>query len=145
MINGKNFSWEDVSITFPHGVMIEIEEIEYSDKKDDEEQYGKGSNPTGYGSGNYSAEGKAKMKREEYEKFTTALFALGAKSIYQHKLFPVIVNYANDDQLMVTDVLRGCKIISQSNGPKQGDKVISVEIGFKIIGGIVWNGKEANI
>lgn len=145
MINGKRYGWEDISIVFPSGVMVTITEIEYSDKKDNEALYGKGSNPNGYGEGNYSAEGKAKMSREEYESFTTALLALGAPSIYQHKPFPVIVNYANADQIPITDTLRSCKLKSTSNGPKQGDKSVEVEIGFDIFGGILWNGKEANV
>ncbi|MGE5607413.1 MAG: hypothetical protein ACM3YE_17205 [Bacteroidota bacterium] len=145
MINGKKFSWEDISVNLPQGTAIDIDSIEYSDKKEDEEIYGKGSNPTGWGSGNYSAEGKMTLKREEHEKLTTALIALGSKSIYQHKPFPIVVNYANDDQPIVTDVLRSCKLTANSTGPKQGDKSENVEVSFKILGGIVWNGKEANI
>jgi hypothetical protein len=144
MINGKKYSWEDITITFPQGTMVDVTEIEYSDKKEGEELYGKGSHPQGYGEGNYSAEGKAKMRREEYEKFTSALMK-GASSIYNHSPFPVVVSYANTDQATVTDTLRSCKLQSISTGPKQGDKSVDMEIQFKILGGILWNEKEANI
>lgn len=125
--------------------MVDILEISYSDKKETELQYGKGSNPVGYGEGNYSAEGKAKMRREEFEKLKLTLIALGAKSVYQHPPFPVTVSYANEDESTVVDVLRSCKIISVDNGPKQGDKSTEVEIGLLIMGGILWNGVPANI
>lgn len=140
MINGKKYSWEDITITFPHGVMVDVSEIEYSDKKETEAQYGKGATPTGYGEGNYSAEGKAKMKREEFELLKASLVKLGAKSIYKHKPFPITVGYANDDQPTVTDTLKACKITAMSNGPKQGDKSVDVEIELLILGGIDWNG-----
>lgn len=144
MINGKQYGWEDISVNFPNGVLVGITEIEYSDKKDIEALYGKGSNPTGYGEGNYSSEGKAKLSRSEFENLTSALTAEGAKSVYRHKPFPIIVSYANDDMPTVTDVLRSCKITSLSNGPKQGDKSVDVEIQFQILDGINWNGMDGN-
>jgi hypothetical protein len=143
MINGVQYAWEHVTITFPNGTMIGIQEIQYGDKKDGEEQYGKGSMPVGYGEGNYSAEGKAKMSREEFEKFTDALMTTG-KAIYKHKPFVIVVSYANEDQPTITDTLRSCKLVSNDTNPKQGDKSIDMEINFKILGGILWNGKEAN-
>ena len=68
MINGKSYSWEDIACTFPHGMLINVENIEYSDEKETELQYGKGSKPTGYGAGNYKAEGKVTLQREELNK-----------------------------------------------------------------------------
>lgn len=144
MINGKKYSWEDITITCPHGVMVNISEIEYSDKKETEGIYGKGTNPVGYGEGNYSAEGKVKMGRDEYELLKNTLFLENGKAIYKHSPFPIVVSYANDDQATVTDVLPSCKLTSQSNGPKQGDKSVDVEMGFIILEPILWNGIPAN-
>lgn len=146
MINGKRYAWEDISISAPEGTIIDITEINYSDKKEIDEIYGKGSNPVGYGQGNYSAEGKMKIRREEHLRLTAALLQQGANSIYQHTPFPITVSYANNDQpIPITDTLRACKLIETSNGPKQGDKSVELELSFKILGGILWNGVEANI
>lgn len=144
MINGKKYGWEDITVTFPQGVMVGISEIEYSDKKETEAIYGKGSNPVGYGEGNYSAEGKAKMTKEEFENFKVSLMATSGKALYRHTPFPIIVSYANDDQPTVTDTLPACKITSMSNAPKQGDKTVDVEIQFVVLKPILWNGEAAN-
>jgi hypothetical protein len=144
MINGKKYSWEDITITFPHGVVVNISEIEYSDKSDVEGVYGKGSNPVGYGVGNYSAEGKAKMGRDEYDLFIDNLYYENGTAIYKHTPFPIVVAYANDDQGLMVDTLPGCKLTSQSNGPKSGDKSVDVEIGFIILEPILWNDIPAN-
>lgn len=143
MINGKKYSWEDISTVLPYGEMIDFENVEYSDGKEVEPTYGKGSNPVGYGEGNYSAEGKLTMLKTEYDKLTAYASKQG-KGIYTLKPFPIVVSYANDDQATITDTLRSCKITKVSNSAGQGDKEIKVECEMKILGGILWNGVEPN-
>ncbi len=134
MINGKRYSWEDIVATLPHGVVIDIKSIEYSDKKEFEEVYGKGSNPVGYGAGNYSAEGKMTILREEFRKFN--LLGITSRAFYNFPPFPINVSYANEDQPTSTDVLKGCKITDRSWKGAQGDKSLEVELSFKILDGI---------
>lgn len=143
MINGKKYSWEDISIVLPLGELIDVQNIDYSDSKEIEAVYGKGSNPTGYGAGNYSAEGKITLLKEEHDKLLQYVARTG-KGIYTMSPFPVVVNYANDDQATITDVLRDCKITKVSNSAGQGDKQVKVEIELKVMSGILWNGKEPN-
>lgn len=143
MINGKKYSWEDISLMLPYGEMVGILSIDYSDGKEVEALYGKGSNPIGYGSGNYSAEGKMSMQKDEYDKLSKYAQKTG-KGIYKMAPFPIVVSYANDDQPTITDTLRSCKISKVSNSPGQGDKEVKVEVELKIIGGILWNGREPN-
>jgi len=143
MINGQNYSWEDISIVLPHGELINVENIDYSDGKELEQTYGKGSNPVGYGVGNYSAESKITMLKEEYEKLGQYAEKTG-KGIYRMKPFPVVVNYANDDQASISDTLRDCKVTKVSNSAGQGDKKVKVELELKVLSGILWNGREPN-
>jgi hypothetical protein len=141
MINGKSYSWEDISCTFPHGVLINYEGIEYSDEKETELQYGKGSMPTGYGSGNYKAEGKVTMQREEYNKLLDYC-QKAKKNLYSLPPFPITVSYANEDQAMVTDILKSVKFTKAAASSSQNDKKVTVDLDILIAGGIAWNGIE---
>ncbi|MCL4514151.1 MAG: hypothetical protein M1379_00930 [Firmicutes bacterium] len=144
MINGKRYDWEDVTIALPHGTLIDVEGIDYSDKKEVEAVYGKGTNPQGYGAGNYSAEGKLSLKREEFNRLVDYA-KQNAKSLYGLPPFPISVSYANEDERLATDKLQQCKITGTSNATKQGDKSVNVEIDLTILGGINWNGLPANV
>jgi hypothetical protein len=139
MINGKKYSWEDITATLPHGVLIDVENVEYSDGKEVEAQYGKGSMPTGYGQGNYSAEGKISLLREEFNRLLAYAKSQG-KSLYNLPPFPITVSYANEDQPTVTDILKSVKFAKTSVSAGQGDKSVKVDLDIQIIGGIAWNG-----
>lgn len=142
-INGKEYSWEDITITLPHGVMIGIQDIEYSDKKATNAEYGRGSNPVGYSVGNYSATCKVSLLRTEYEKLADA-FKNEYSSFYRHKPFPITASYANDDQPTVTDTLQSVRITEQKLSEKQGDKASKVELTGIVLNPILWNGYPAN-
>lgn len=143
MINGKRYSWEDVTVNLPTGVAVDIDSIEYSDEKEFEESYGRGSNPRGYGSGNYKAEGKITLLKEEHDKMIAYTRSQG-RSLYKLPPFPIVVNYANEDQPSSTDILKQCKISKVSHSTSQGDKDTKVEYDIKIFGGIFRNGLAPN-
>lgn len=142
-VNGKSYDWESISIQLPHGTLIAVESIEYSDGKEVEANYGKGSNPYGYGEGNYSAEGKLSLAREEFERLLGHI-KKNSKTLYGLKPFPIIVSYANDDKATVVDKLPKVKFNSNSTSGSQGDKKINVEKDFIVLAPIEWNGLPAN-
>ncbi len=143
MINGKKYSWEDITITLPHGVLIDVEGIEYSDQKEIEALHGRGSDATGYGTGNYTAEGKVTLKKEEFDKMVDYA---KSKNIPLYKLppFPITVGYANEDQATRTDVLKACVFTKTSHSASQGDKSLKVEREIKILNGIHRDGLAPN-
>jgi hypothetical protein len=142
-VNGKRYDWESITITAPSGVMVDIQSIEYSDKREVTPVHGKGSKPRGYGEGNYEAEGKMTVLKEEFGTLLLVLAALGGGKLYAHKPFPIAVTYNNADQpVPQADVLRGVKLTDLGDARKQADTKSEVEIGFKITGGILRNGVE---
>lgn len=143
MINGKRYAWEDITIRLPHGPLLDVDSIEYSDKKEIEPIYGKGSNPRGYAGGNYSAEGKLTLLREEFNRLLDYARRLGT-TLYGLAPFTIVVSYANEDEPITTDRLSGCKIVEASSSASQGDQSVKVELGIKILNGITWNGVAAN-
>ena len=144
-INGKYYDWEDVSVILPQGVTAGITEIKYEDEQPVTAHYGKGAIPRGYGRGNYSASGSAVLDRDEWEKMKLVLAATGEGSIYDHAPFPIVVSYANRDQIEVVDVLKSCKISKfTGGGGSQGDDMVTpITFDFTILEPILWNGVPA--
>lgn len=138
LVNGQSYDWESIEVNLPYGPIIQIESIEYGDKQEAEANYGRGDKPTGFGQGNYSAEGKLTIKREELIKLEAYRVAQKKASIYKLPLFPIVVSYANDDQLTIVDVLPQCKFTERQTSPKQGDKSVNVDLSFIVLAPIVW-------
>ena len=145
-INGKNYDWEDIHVITLPGEQIGITEIKYSDEQSVTARYGRGAVPRGYGRGNYEASGSMVLDRDEWEKLKLALVALSnTGGIYDHKPFPIVVSYANDDMGTVIDTLRDCKISKfDGGGGSQGDDNVSpITCEFTILSPILWNGIPA--
>jgi len=141
-VNGKYFSWEDITIFLPQGALLDVQDIEYSDEKEVEEVYGKGSKPVGYGRGNYKGAGKLTLKREGYDQLMAYCKTQG-KAFYGLDPFPITVSYANSNDAPVTDKLKDCKFTKRDFKGAQGDKSVNVELPFIIIGGINSDGVDA--
>ena len=145
-LNGKNYDWEDIHVITLTGEQIGITEIKYSDEQSVTARYGRGAVPRGYGRGNYEASGSMVLDRDEWEKLKLALVALSnTGGIYDHKPFPIVVSYANDDMGTVIDTLRDCKISKfDGGGGSQGDDNVSpITCEFTILSPILWNGIPA--
>lgn len=146
-INGRQYDWEDIHVVLPHGEAVGITEIKYSDGQSIEARYGRGSVPRGYGRGNYEASGSMVLDRDEWELFRLALAGMGEGTLYDHEPFPIVVCYANDDQGIVVDILRDCKITKfDGGGASQGDANASpISCEFTILSPIDWNGVSAKL
>ena len=146
-INGRLYDWEDITVTLPSGEAVGITEIKYEDGQEIEARYGKGAVPRGYGRKNYAGSGSMVLDRDEWERLTPPLVASGGGGIYDHKPFPIVVNYANDDMGTVADTLKSCKITKFSGGgASQGDDNASpITCEFTILEPILWNGVPAKL
>ncbi len=140
-VNGKYYDWADITINLPHGQLVDVHGIEYSDKLEKELVYGKGGKPVGWARGNYEAEGKLTLLLEEWEKFREWASGQG-RTLFQLDPFPITVAYADDGSAVTTDTLKQCILTERSTGPKQGDKGLEVELSFLIVDGIDSNGYE---
>lgn len=145
MRNGRNYGWESVTIALPHGTLVAVSKIEYSDEKEFKPVYGKGGKPRAYGSGNYKAEGKLTLQREAFERLLECCQAQGIKEFYGLPPFPIVVSYANADRPLVTDVLQQCKFTKTASSADQGKEQIEVELDFVILGGVEWDALQAAI
>jgi hypothetical protein len=144
MINGKSYAWEDVSVVMPYGLALDIDSIDYDDKKSVKRVYGKGGVARRYGSGNYEASCKVSVLREDFERMVL-LAKAALVGIYDLPPFPIVVAYANEDEPMVTDRLPLVKLTAVKSGSKQGEESVKVELEFEVLAPIQWNGVPATI
>lgn len=145
-VNGRNYDWEDITVTLPGGEAAGITEIKYTDGQSIEARYGRGAVPRGYGRGNYEASGSLVLDRDEWEKLKESLRGTdGGSGIYDHTPFTIVVAYANNDMGNITDTLKSCKITKfDGGGGAQGDANVSpISCEFTILEPILWNGTPA--
>ena len=139
-VNGINYGWGDVDVKLP-GLNLVVQEISYDDEQEMEESYGRGYRPRGYGKGNYKASGKMSMLRDDFDDVLDYCKATG-KSFYNVELPSVIVSYGNPGGRTRIDELKRVVFVKRSHKAAQGDKTLTVDIDFMIVGGIVEDGVE---
>lgn len=139
-VNGKAYDWGDVDLKLP-GLAVQVTDISYDDELEQEEVYGRGSKPRGYGTGNYKSSAKISMLRDDYEDL---LGYCKAKGIPFYKMeFPsIVVAYANEGARTVIDELKKVRPVKRSSKAAQGDKSLKVDIDLMVIGGIIQDGVQ---
>lgn len=135
MVNGKVYSWEDITINVQGLEDIAITEITYDFEQEAELIYRSGGSPCGYGTGNKKNTVKISMGREDYNRVLAWCKKKG-KKLSRLPLDKITVSYANEDQDTVTDTLSKVILNKHSFSAKQGDKESTVSLdGFACRGG----------
>jgi len=139
-VNGRKYSWENISVTLPNGIAIGITDISYNDEKGVEARYGKGAVPRGWGGKRYKASGSMSLDRDEFEIFRKEMKG----SVYKADPFPIIVEYMLLSGEEVKDTLPKCMITKQdTSGKEDDDNAGAVKLDFIILAPIKWNGVSA--
>ena len=129
--NGINYGWGDVDVKIP-GLNLIVQEISYDDEQEMEESYGRG---------NYKSSGKMSMLRDDFDDVLDYCKATG-KPFYGVELPSVVVSYGNPGGRTRIDELKRVVFVKRSHKAAQGDKTLTVDIDFMIVGGIVEDGVE---
>lgn len=141
VINGKVYDWGDISVKLP-GLEIETQEISYNDELEKEAAYGKGQKARGYGEGNYKADGKISLLKDDFDDLVEYCKSQNV-ALYKLVIPKVVVSYANSTQRTKTDVLNTVTITKVNHKNGQGDKTLKVDLDVLIIGGIERDGLKA--
>lgn len=139
-VNGENFAFEDIRILVNAVPVAEITEINYSDEREVEEQYGTGSKPIALGMGNYKAAGDFTMSRNEYDTLR-ALASAAGRNIFEMNPFEVVVSWAGrvpgDDgftevsrNLTNIETLHNCVFNKRTMAGRQNDKGNTIKLDF---------------
>ncbi|WP_032122041.1 hypothetical protein [Clostridium amazonitimonense] len=141
IINGKAYDWGDISVKLP-GLEIEPQEISYNDELEKEAVYGKGQKPRGYGEGNYKADGKLSLLKDDFDDLVEYCKSQGV-ALYKLVIPKIVVSYANTTQRTKTDVLSTVTITKVNHKNGQGDKSLKVDLDLLVIGGVERDGLKA--
>lgn len=136
-INGELYSWANIRVNLLGRNLVGIKGIEYDDADEIKGVKGRGSKDIGYVQGNYQASAKIILEMSEVEALNKAL-PRGMR-MQQIKPFDITVVFKNDDQQLVTHVLKNCKVMKQNRSGKAGEvKEFEVELPL-YVGEIIWN------
>lgn len=136
-INGELYSWANIRVNLLGRNVVGIKGIDYDDSDEIKGVKGRGSKDVGFVQGNYQAAGKIMLEMSEVESLNASL-PRGMR-IQQIKPFDIVVAYRNDDQRLVTHVLKNCKFMKQGRSGKAGEvKEFEVELAL-YISEIDWN------
>lgn len=140
MINGKNYDFSSITAKIP-GMTLEFQDISYDDGLEKEVTYGKGSMPRGYGSGNYKANAKLSMLRDDFNDLIDYCKKKNV-SLYKLEIPKITVAFANDGQRTKIDVINKIGLTKVSDKAAQGDKSLKVDIDLIVYGKIIRDGLE---
>lgn len=138
MINGNEYSWEDIQVVLP-GSSAPVEgvtAIEYTDKKDHVNIYGRGGKPIAMGRGKHEFSGSVKILQSQFEAMQQALPK--GRSLTQLSAFNITVSYAPEGGAVKTDLLKSYRFGELKKGMKTGDPNMEIELAL-VIGDIAYN------
>lgn len=138
MINGFEYSWEDISFTMFGKLITGCEGIEYGSSKAHSNIYGRGAEPVAMGRGKKDHRGKLSILQSEFESIQTKLPA--GKDLTDVAPFPITVSYAPEGGAVTTDQLTFCRIASFNKGMKNGDGNMTIDLDL-VVGKILYNVK----
>ena len=132
MVNGNEYSWEDISILIPGKAtpVRGITDIMYTVKKDHTNIYGKGDKPVAMGRGKKEYEGEITLLQSEVEGMLSTL--LPGQDITNIPAGIVTVAYAPIGGVSVVDQLLFVRFKEMPKGMKTGDGNMEVKIPLMI-------------
>ncbi|GGG33387.1 hypothetical protein [Hymenobacter glacieicola] len=128
-INGKEFGWADIQFAFLGRPVTGITEIKYGAKRDRKFIYAVGDKPVAYANGQEESNGSITMLQSEFESIVRAAKAAG-KTPTSLPPFPIIVQYLDDANLMVKDIIHSVLTLEWEKASKQGDLNMTVTVPF---------------
>ena len=136
MINGFEYSWEDISITIFGKLLTGVTEVEYTAEKEHTNIYGRGADPVAMGRGKKNYTGRIVVNQSELESILAQLPK--GKDLTDATGTKVVVAFAPEGGSITTDVIQNVRINSMKKGIKQADGNMVCELPF-IAGKILYN------
>ena len=140
MINGTVYDFESIKLQLPTGMIINLDKIDYKDKKDDEGVTGTNGLPIGIGRGEYSGTCDVEIGRDEYDKLDEYAEQYGG--IYNMPPIPIVVSYGHEGQRKTTDKLE-VHFTERNFGASKGDKNLKVPLKGFMTKVLETNGRKA--
>ena len=123
-INGKVFSWVDISFTIAGQKVSGVTAISYTREREKENIYAAGSEPVGVSHGQRKYEASISFLKTELDALKRAA---PNGNIADIPAFALPVIYINDDGSFVRDTLQNFEFTKETNDFKVGDKGLEVK------------------
>lgn len=136
MINGYEYSWEDISLSFLKRVLTGFVAIEYEASKDHKNIHGRGADPVAMGRGKKDYKGSITLNQSEVEAIQSELGK--GKDLTDLAAFTIISAFAPEGGVITIDELLYCRIGEYKKGMKQGDANMEITLPL-VIGKINYN------
>ncbi|WP_400192815.1 hypothetical protein [Hymenobacter sp. B81] len=130
MINGKEYSYQDIQATMLGRPVAGLTAIEYGEKADRKFIWGTGRRPIAYANGQIEADGTLTLLQSEFEALTRGLRP--GQSVTTIPPFDIIVMYIPDEEnpVIVKDVLKSVLLLEFKKGGKAGDLNMPITLPF---------------
>jgi hypothetical protein len=122
---GKMTGWNSVTVNILGRDLEGITQLSYSDKETKENVYGAGKYPIGRSRGNYEAEAKISLYKEESDGLRASV-GIG-KRVMDIAPFDVVVHYESETGSLFKDRIRNCEFKNDGIEVAQADGTIVTE------------------
>lgn len=127
MINGVEYTYEDVQIEILGRVLEGIEGVKYGVTKNHYNLHGRGNRPVAMAKGKKdSTPGSLTIHQSEFEALQEALPS--GKDLTDAAPFDITVSYAPDAGIIVTDVVPNCRVARWEKGMTSEEGHMTVEL-----------------
>ena len=131
LINGKSYSWADITFNIGGVPVAGITKISYKVSQEKQNNYGAGSEPVSRGKGNREYEASITLHMEEVERL---LLAAPNRDLLKIPAFDINITYQADPTNIANHVLKNCEFTEDGTDIGQGDQVIEIELPLSIAG-----------
>lgn len=133
LINGRSYSWADVTWNLGGVPVIGTVKIQYDETQVKEDNYGAGVNPISRGYGNKAATASVTLRAEEVE---AIMDRAPNGNLLDYGSFDVTVQYMIG-AVVKTHVLKNVEFTKNERNMSQGDTKIDVDLPL-IVSHIIW-------
>lgn len=142
LINGMRYDFSSIELNILGIPFTLVTEINYSDSLEPGTLRGTSPKKLGRTRGEYDAEGSITIYKADYNQLTTLLLPLALGGGFMEAPFLITVMYQEvRSEGLITDTLRGCRIVSNDSSNSQGGDPSMMSIDLNIME-ILWNGKR---
>ena len=127
MVNGKAYSWVDITVTLFGRKVAGILSIMYKDAQEKTNEYGAGHMPVSRSYGKYEAECEIELELKELLAIQTAARAAGNRRIQDIPAFSIDVAYQALPGVIVNDRINNCEFTDNTRESASGDGRIAVK------------------
>lgn len=117
--------WNSITVNLLGRDIEGISELSYTDTETKENVYGAGKYPIGRSRGNYEAEASITLYKEEADALRQSLTA--GKRVQDIAPFDVVIEYVNQDGVIIRDRIRNCEFTNDGVEVSQSDGTIAME------------------